>query len=161
MLFYSQIEVKGDEEVDEDGEIDIMGYKFGNVPTYMILRVSSALPPYGTSSWTRAYCIGRYNRRSIRWYPWSHIREGPRKASTWACLRPAFENRPTACSGFIEFGCSTERCREARDGGGTKGANACFDEPEQDRVIHERQPEETLLPILKRSEEHTSELQSP
>ena len=50
MLFYSQIEVKGDEEVDEDGEIDIMGYKFGNVPTYMIFRVSSALPPYGTSS---------------------------------------------------------------------------------------------------------------
>lgn len=46
MVFDSQFEVKGDEEVDEEGEIDIMGYKFGNVPTYMMLRVSSTLPSY-------------------------------------------------------------------------------------------------------------------
>jgi hypothetical protein len=39
MLSNRQVEVKGDEEVDDEGEIDIMGYKFGNVPTYMILRV--------------------------------------------------------------------------------------------------------------------------
>lgn len=25
--------------MDEQGEIDLMGYKFGNVPTYMVLRV--------------------------------------------------------------------------------------------------------------------------
>jgi len=43
----SQVEVTGDEEVDEDGNIDIMGYKFGNVPTYMILRVRDLFDAYG------------------------------------------------------------------------------------------------------------------
>jgi hypothetical protein len=45
MLLDCQVEVKGDEEVDENGEIDMMGYKFGNVPTYLMLRVRGAFPP--------------------------------------------------------------------------------------------------------------------
>jgi len=45
-LLVLQVEVKGDEEVDDEGEIDIMGYKFGNVPTYMILRGGTVIDQF-------------------------------------------------------------------------------------------------------------------